>query len=441
MKPAFKIIGRIAITLGTVGALGWGFVALNPPDENGEASIGVQESQADIFSMSFAERTSTQKFQAALDDLGHEKPRVYDYNGNTVLFSTNQMRGTLDEVFDEYMLEFAEEGVNPEVFVRNAERGTPLYKTMLEASVNGGVIPWVQRDDYMAMGGAVLDADVKSTGELNERLETQQKDFGELLENFEQAYEQCGGDPEEYRAALRDPSPPKKANREAEAAKKTTSKLCSGSKNPGGVCSPTLDLQERNKRRHQAYIKVLEDHPELRDCGPIGNAISSLAGFRYDDFTKKIMAYRSIEAWYNQKTGMTRITASWSDETFDAKKAQPTRYGGVVQNAAAKKIPLCPGCRRTYAFQGTGPERPYSSNIIISPTDPMRTAEFYRRKMMERGWEIPESELVVDELQRMGGKQSYDERWMRMRRGKEFLAIHVSRDDDGRTKVKTSTAP
>lgn len=438
MKRTIHIAGRIILTLGTVAALGWAFVALNPPGEDGETTIGVQESQADIFSMSFAERTSTQKFQTALDRLGHESPRVYDYNGNTVMFSTNQKRGTLKQVAREYMRTFAEEGVNPQVFSpERPEFDSDEFNAMVDASVHGGVIPWVINDKYMAMGGAVMDVEVEDNAELQKRLDRETNQLNELLDNFERAYRQCGGDPAEYRAALGRPAP-------RSAAQKTDqmiSRACDSGEATGGACGSKLARRQNAKRRQQAYKTVVGENPELGECGPVRDAIKAMAGFRYDHFTRGIQAYRSIEAWYNEKTGMTKITASWSDETFDATKSQPSRYGTKVDNAAAKKVPRCPGCRRTHAFQGTGEERGYSSNILISPTDPARTRAFYQRKMQERGWEIPESELVVQEMQRMAGKQSSDQQWLRMRRGKEFIAILVKKDESGRTVVTTSTAP
>jgi hypothetical protein len=442
MNKTLNTIGRLALTLGTIGAIGWGFVALNPPDSNGDATIGVQESSADIFSMSFAERTSTQKFQAALDDLGHEKPRVYDYNGNTVMFSTNLKRGTIDQVFRDYMQEFADQGLNPFVFQHNVDpQNKKDVRAMLDASVSGGVIPWVVRDDYMALGGAVLDAKIRDQEDLHKTLEDQNDEVAELLENFKEAYDHCGGDPEIWKAARANPDP-KRSNPGTVEAKKTMTSICkSGKKDPGGVCDQTLYQARNNQNLHATVATVLRKQPELRSCRAVGNAISSLAGFSYDDFTMKVKAFRSIEAWYDQKSGLTRITASWSDETFDATKAQPSRYGGVVDTQAARKIPLCPGCRRITAINGTGAESGYSSNVIISPNDPVRTANFYTRELQQQGWEIPESELVVQEMQRMAGEQTHDTQWLRMRRGNEYMALVISRDDEGRTKVRATTAP
>lgn len=50
---------------------------------------GVESAGADIADLFGAPETSTQKFQRALDHLGHEAPRAFDLNGNTVYFSVN----------------------------------------------------------------------------------------------------------------------------------------------------------------------------------------------------------------------------------------------------------------------------------------------------------------------------------------------------------------
>lgn len=439
MNRVLSIAARLGLTALLVLGVAWGIVMLHPPGDDTPA-VGVKESNADIFTMSFADRTSTQKFQAALDDLGHEKPRVFDYNGNTVMFSTNQLQGDLDQIFQMYMQAFADQGVNPEVFRRNADPNSPEGKRMIEAAVKGGVIPWVNRDDYMAMGGAVLDVGgVDNPEELDERLEQETADHAELLDRFDEAYKRCGGDMKRWEEVLRNPQP-RPEILITPNQRKTVSTLCQSGKD-GGVCINSLMKKQDNDRRHRAMAQLIDEQPDLRECGPLRDAVSAFAGYRYDDFTRRILAYRSIEAWYNKKTGVTKVTASWSDETFDATKAQPSRFGGPIDTPAAQKIPLCPGCRRTWAFQGTGREADYASNIIISPNDPVTTTQFYTTELQRQGWQIPESQIVVEEMDRLAGKQSRDRQWVRMQRGDEFLVLQIEKNEEGRTMVRTSVAP
>jgi hypothetical protein len=441
MKRFTNILGRIALTVGSVAAIGWGFVALNAPDENGETEIGVQESQADIASFDFTPTTSTQRFQKALDALGHETPRVYDYNGNTVMFSTNIIRGDMRKMFDMYMTEFANQGVNPSVFRLGAKPGTERHREMLEAAVTGGVIPWVAGDTYASMGGAVMErADPEDLSAANAELANQVEQGGGALKKLEEAYERCGGSPKILRKALSNPHPKSELDTEGVPS---PSKACKGGNkaDSNGICSLPLQEAKDLRRRYQAIRQAIQEQPELAKCRHMEEARVVLAGHRHDAFSDKLKAFRSIEAWHDKEHNITKVTATWSDETFDIKKTQPQRFGKIIDTPAAEKIPLCPGCRRTYAFQGTGAESGYSSNIVISPMDPQRTALFYRKELAEEGWEMPESELVVDEYQRMAGKQSYDRQWLRMRRGEEFLALYFARDEQGRTVVRTGIAP
>jgi hypothetical protein len=443
MNNKLNVIGRLSLTALTTVAIGWGFVSLNPPDENGETKVGVQESSADIFGMTFAERTSTQKFQSALDKMGHEKPRVYDYNGNTVMFSTNQVRGSVNDVLRDYMQTFADEGVNPEVFERNVEPGSAKHRTMVEAALNGGIVPRIVRDDYMSIGGSVIDVTVPDVDTMKDSIAATNKSESELLDNLEDAFQRCGGNMAAFRAAMADPSDVNPFSSKGKLTPdKVMSQLCEGGGKPsGGYCGDGTYTRKLNGNRLKAIGKVLESNPAIADCAPMREASMAIAGWQYDSFTEKIRGYRSIEAWHDKSTGLVNVTAAWSDENFDAKKAQPSRYGTKFDNDAARKIPLCHNCRRIYAFEGTGAERPYQSNIIISPSDPARTAYFYSKKMQDEGWEVPESELVTDELLRLADRQDPNNQWLRFRRGTEFLAVHVSRDKDGHTVVRTHTAP
>lgn len=439
MTKPLKILGRIALTGATICGIGFAFVALNPSEKDGAPSLEVKESNADIFAMSFAERTSTQKFQAALENLGHETPRVYDLNGNTVMFSVNQKRGSIDDIVGEYMRAFAEEGVNPEIIDPQTENGTAAHKRAIEAGVNGGVLPWVVNDDYMSMGGAVMDVASANDDDLAERVDGQSKEFEELLDRLEHGYRSCGGDGLALQQALKNPRQARTMGH-AMKVEKTMTTLCEGKARPGGMCDTMVYRQKQNENRYNALVQVIEDQ-ELKECGPVQNAITAFAGMRYDDFTSRVKAFRSIEAWHNKKTNMTKITATWSDEDFDMKKTQPSRYGGPIKTEAAQKVPLCPGCRRTWAFQGTGVERPFTSNMIISPNDPVRTANFYVREMSKDGWQIPDADLVVDEMERMDGRQDPNNQWVRFRRGNENMALHFTKDEEGRTRVRATTAP
>lgn len=139
---------KITFTGATVAAIAFGFGVF-------DQGIEVPESQADILSMDFADRTSTEKFVAGLQDLGHNAPEVYNLNGNTVFFSSAIHKEEPLVVMEKYEREFYEQGLNPEIFSgvtdENADR---MFKT----SLSGGVVPMVISPDSILLGG------VESTG-------------------------------------------------------------------------------------------------------------------------------------------------------------------------------------------------------------------------------------------------------------------------------------
>lgn len=437
MRRFASICFRLAATGLTVGAVGLAFVTLAPTQHPDSApTLEVPDSNADIFTMAFGERTSTQKFQSALDRLGHEKPRVYDLNGNTVMFSTNTRRGSIGDAVQDYLQAFADEDLNPHVFDPYVKDGSDDHKAMLEAAVNGGIIPWTIDDSYMAMGGAVMDVAHGDDDDLSVRLQQQAGEVDELLDRLEWAVERCSDDPAAIARAMEAPKPVQMLYG---TSNRSTSELCSGSAAPGS-CDTVMYHQQHNAKRYAALVEVIEAQG-LTSCSAVREGVSAFAGMRVDDFTRRIKAFRSIEAWHDAPGNVTHITATWSDESFDMTKTQPTRFGAFADTDAARKVPACPGCRRTWAFGGTGDERGYSSNILLSPSNIALTADFYVNALTNEGWEIPESDVVADEIARIHGVQKTDSRWLRFARGNEHLAIHLEADAVGRTIVRTSIAP
>lgn len=147
IKPLINA-AKITFTGATVAAIAFGFGVF---DENAE----VATSQADILSLDFADRTSTEKFVAGLQDLGHNPPEIYNLNGNTVFFSSAIHKEEPLVVMEKYEREFYEQGLNPEIYTgMTDENAEGMFKT----SLNGGVVPMVISPDNIVLGG------VESTG-------------------------------------------------------------------------------------------------------------------------------------------------------------------------------------------------------------------------------------------------------------------------------------
>ena len=120
------------------------------------------ESHADIAWLSPFERSNQESFQSALENLGHEQPRRYNLNGNTVFFSTNTSRKSPRQLMVEYQEEFQRQGINDRVYV---DVGPQARQERTETALTGGLIPLVVTDRYVALAGVVTanDADDPST--------------------------------------------------------------------------------------------------------------------------------------------------------------------------------------------------------------------------------------------------------------------------------------
>ena len=156
-KPvgALLKLGFAGATIVAIAAL---FVVLHPDG-------GVQETQADIIDLELlAPQTSTQKFVAALDDLGHEKPRIYNYNGTQLYFSTRMTPKRPEELIDEYQRVLVERGVNSKPWGIELDRELLKDPAALQkranarraAAIEGEVQLSYHDPSRMIMNGALL---------------------------------------------------------------------------------------------------------------------------------------------------------------------------------------------------------------------------------------------------------------------------------------------
>lgn len=123
----------------------------------------VSESHADITWLSPFERSNTESFNQALSRLGHDEPRRYDLNGNTVYFSTNTTHKMPLQVMVEYQEEFVRQGLNERIFVHlsDAERDERTTTALM-----GGLAPLAISDDYVVLAGVVTANGARDSAEL-----------------------------------------------------------------------------------------------------------------------------------------------------------------------------------------------------------------------------------------------------------------------------------
>ena len=106
MNSAIKTAAKLAIAGTTIAGIGFAMVTF------GGTKTPVKEAEADILALDFAPKSKSEKFVDSLKDLGMEKPRVYDWNGNTMYLSTMVTNRTPTEVLRDFQGKFVENGVN-----------------------------------------------------------------------------------------------------------------------------------------------------------------------------------------------------------------------------------------------------------------------------------------------------------------------------------------
>lgn len=126
---------------------------------------GVADSKADIVDLFSHPDTPTTRFERALEHLGHEKPRAFDLNGNTVYFSVNYVDQRPIEVLKRYQDEFVYQGLNHDAYVTDrAARSTQALQDML----TGGIVPTEIGREYVAMGGGLSENRAQNARQLVE---------------------------------------------------------------------------------------------------------------------------------------------------------------------------------------------------------------------------------------------------------------------------------
>lgn len=123
----------------------------------------VTESHADIAWLSSFDRSNTERFDTALDHLGHPAPSRYDLNGNAVYFSAHTSRKRPHQVMAEYQEEFRRQGLNDRVYVDLDEQDRP---DRLRTALTGGIVPFAITPERIAMRGVVTANEASNADEL-----------------------------------------------------------------------------------------------------------------------------------------------------------------------------------------------------------------------------------------------------------------------------------
>ncbi len=135
----------------------------------------VDEASADILSLSPVPLSNTARFENSLDALGHGEPRVYDFNGNEVAFSTRYTDDNPARVVADYQRTFVEHGLNEQAYGTRPgaeggddEAGGASHRQRA-AMLSGQPVPLTLGENYASMGAALV-ADSPETRRQLERV-------------------------------------------------------------------------------------------------------------------------------------------------------------------------------------------------------------------------------------------------------------------------------
>lgn len=463
MKKTLHTTLRLCFTGLTVVGIGWAFLTLNPPSpssialsQEDQAPLSfVRESNADIFGMSFAAPDRTQKFMAALERLGHEPPRSYDANGNTMFFSSAVTHKTPEEVLREYQLEFLNQGLNSDIytetsvsmFTSSQENALERAWKMVDASMKGEMIPQIVSRDYVAMGGAnMLLPEDELQGQEDKQFAHNADVVTSTYERFLSAYKACNGDVQLLNnmiAKQNDDSQsanPQLEDVEALDVRMQKAANTSGScSDAGGLCSPELQAYNESSHRLTALRKAIEEQPHLQECSQVQTAQRLLVSSTFKDARQRIRALRYIEAIRDQNSQTTSVTAVWSDEDMDPKKFMTETFGYDKSAKVRGDFPVCPGCRRIWNFGGTSTEKDYITDTLVSGDSIGRVSEYYTRELNNQGWQLSDSSHKAAELMQVDGVRT-PTRHLHFQRNGKFMTVRIGQDENGQTEILSNTS-
>ena len=444
MRELMTGAARVGLTMLVIAGAGGAILTLNPPQESSQDDgiTLVSEGHADIVTTQLTDRSSTQKFTAALEKMGHEPPRVYDFNGNTVYFSTREVMGkTPEDLLQDYQEAFVVQGVNSRQHLvpalaheladeNSQEKPSEDLQEMYEAAANGEILPQMITNNYMSMGGAeYAHPSEQGDGALKETMAQRTAKLEKYGQKFRTAYVSCGGDEtyfdtEVERAVEADGEMQQAATKLGMALDKQEKTTCSG-----GVCNEEQDAYANTARKMDAMKAIFEADKSLLGCPQVNTLFQEFAKESTEQFESRIRAVRQIEAFYDKESGSSAVTAMWSDEDFDLSLASSQDLPDSAARTSA--FEKCDGCQRALSFKGNGRESNYASDVLRVKRSPVQVIEHYVDDLSRKGWKLSEIHDTIGQVYKSQGEGlPSNARWMHFSKGKEHLTIHVKYDEE-----------
>lgn len=443
-------LAKLTAALALLPVIALSVIALSPEldDTQDTLTLEVSQSHADLTWLDGAPLTPTQRFGQALDELGHEPPRLYDLNDNEIFFSTRVVRQKHPrDILAEYQRKFVEVGINSREYTEPAhiyasmdnEAAATRTDEMVEAAMSGEILPTQVGDSYLSMNGALMEKVVEQV-DTNTLLAAQTERMKRYDRLFKTAYLQCGGDEARLEHAIA------RARQEQDSSGKLAAALQknkgeNGCSDAGGTCSEERYTYQHLRQNLTALMEVLREQPEVSECPMVKAFKLGMLQDSSDDFAARVKGMRSIEAFYDQKSGSSVVTAVWTKNDLDLSKLDPERHGYPEDGLVRGDLPVCDTCQRAWSLGGNGEEEAFTSNIVWSKDSVERTVGAYRQLMHEQGWVEAGAETTEPLIgQLVGTPDSLEGYNLRFEKGGAYMTLGFRKDESGRTEVMGVTS-
>lgn len=164
-RPTTRRLARTLLSLLACAFAAAGLLAVGLSTTVWSPGQGVSPSQADILDLLGSDPSSGRRFERALKQLGHEPPRAFDINGNTIYFSVNHIDKSPQEVLRRYQQEFVHQQLNTRAYLNPGEANTQQGRLDM---LTGGIVPLEITPGYISMGGGVTDNFAQNASQLDD---------------------------------------------------------------------------------------------------------------------------------------------------------------------------------------------------------------------------------------------------------------------------------
>lgn len=192
-------------------------------------------------------------------------------------------------------------------------------------------------------------------------------------------------------------------------------------------------------------IHIDQDYVAMAGTTSKNRAEDSLAFMRERILNRQsvddtVGAMRFVDAKYDNNSGLTTVTATWSDEDLSIDKLRGER--DVLDVATDTDIPACIGCERLMRFAGEEGESKYVANAFIGSSSVEQVVAFYDRALRTRGWELSPATMMMERMMRSGTIPDRTGVLRSYARGPEFITLLVYHDElEGRTVAQLVESP